>query len=133
MGNNTKKIFKLGQVFSLVLLITGLVLLPYMILVEGELGALPLFLVLAGSILFGANVIFKKIYSKISSYSRLFLLVQYILWFAYMKILKPKVVILKSICLNYISPLPRYLGIKGKRELKGIKNQIVISYNYPSA
>ena len=60
MGNNTKKIFKLGQVFSLVLLITGLVLLPYMILVEGELGALPLFLVLAGSILFAANVIFKK-------------------------------------------------------------------------
>jgi len=44
--------FKLGRILSIVMTVMGIALVIYMITVEGELGALPLFLTLTGLVWF---------------------------------------------------------------------------------
>jgi hypothetical protein len=46
---------KLSKTFSLLMIILGATLIIYMITIEGELGALPLFLILTGIVWFIIN------------------------------------------------------------------------------
>lgn len=52
MKNEISTALKMNRIFSSVVTILGIILIIYMISVEGELGALPLFLVVGGTIWF---------------------------------------------------------------------------------
>ena len=55
MKNEISRTQKNNMIFSTLTLAVGIILLVYMIVVEGEPGALPLFLVLTGIIWFVIN------------------------------------------------------------------------------
>lgn len=48
MSKEISRRLKLGRVFSIITVLLGAALITYMITVEGELGALPLFLIIVG-------------------------------------------------------------------------------------
>ncbi len=48
MSKEISRGLKLGRVFSMITVLLGAALITYMITVEGELGALPLFLIIVG-------------------------------------------------------------------------------------
>ena len=48
MSKEISRGLKLGRVFSILTVLLGAALITYMITVEGELGALPLFLIIVG-------------------------------------------------------------------------------------
>ena len=52
MKNNISQGLKVSRILSLIVLVLGIVLVTYMIKVEDEPGALPLFLILSGGIWF---------------------------------------------------------------------------------
>lgn len=55
MKNEISQSLKISRVFSIITIVLGLILLIYMIKVEDEPGALPLFLILVGTVWFFVN------------------------------------------------------------------------------
>ena len=55
MKSKISSALKMGRIMSIVILALGIVLVTYMIKVEDEPGALPLFLILTGTVWFFIN------------------------------------------------------------------------------
>ncbi len=55
MKNKISKSLKISSVLSIITIVLGLILLVFMITVEDEPGALPLFLILVGTVWFFVN------------------------------------------------------------------------------
>jgi len=62
MKKTISKNLKINRFFSMIVLILGSLLITYMIIVENELGAIPLFLIITGIIWFVINEIQIKKY-----------------------------------------------------------------------
>ena len=64
MKKTLSKNLKINRILSIIVLLLGSLLITYMIIVENELGAIPLFLIIIGIIWFVINEIQIKKYIK---------------------------------------------------------------------
>lgn len=64
MKKKISKKLKMNRILSIIVLIFGLVLLTYMIVIESEPGALPLFMLITGAIWFAINQMNIKKYHR---------------------------------------------------------------------